>query len=63
MKQTHEEISRLVASTNQLKLQRANATGETRVQLTRQIEQNKIQIKTLKTEFGVTSSKKHSGFA
>ena len=63
MKQTHAEISRLVASTNQLKLQRANATGETRVQLTRNIEQNKRQIKALKTEFGVTSSKKHSGFA
>lgn len=63
MKQTPIEISRLIASTNQLKLQRANATGETRVQLTNQIEQNKTQIKTLKNELGVTSSKKHSGFA
>ncbi len=63
MEKNHPDVDQYEKSIRQLQAQRANATGEARVNLTHEIDNHKKDLQNLKTELGITRSKKHSGFA
>ncbi len=64
MDKNHQDVViRAEESIRQLQLQRADASGQARVKLTGQINMEKGNLRALKKELGITSSKKHSGFA